>query len=154
MINEIPQHPGAQRGLGSPTAAQQPQAAPNPYVQPNVALQASTGQITGANELAMAQAAQAGAQAGKAQAEAEILQYGAQQLAKQGLQPGPQITPQQVQAEQMADAIVQGKLSQEQLGSLIQAGEVDPGVAEAAVGMAQKFMSQEPVMPQGLGGGF
>jgi len=124
---QVPTHPANQQGLGAP----QGQSPANPYYQPNAGLQA-------------AQAQQVNAQTAKVNAENALMQQAAQQ---QGLQAGPQITPQQVQAEQMADAIVQGQLGQEQIGAMIQAGEVDPGVAEAAVGMAQQMMQ----VPQGQG---
>jgi len=154
----VPQHPGNQTPQQGLTA---PQAAQNPYVTSSVALDRYNARITGEDQLKLAQAEQAGAQAGKAQAEAEMLQYGAQQMAgqaiaQQGLQAGPEVSPEQVQAEQLADGIVQGQIGQEQLSAMIQAGELDPRVAEAAMGMAQEFMQrpeQVPAEEYGLGGG-
>lgn len=122
---QVPQHPANQQGLGAP------QSQGNPYVTPNAVL---------AN--AQAQQAQAGAQ--KALAEAAIMQ---QAQAQQGLghpvQAGPVVQPQQVQAEQIADGLIRGQLSQEQLQAGIQTGEIDPRVAEAAMGMAQQFMMED-----------
>ena len=123
-MNNLPNHAASQQGLG----ATQRQSTPNPYVVPNQALQAA--QIQKANAQAQAPSSQ------------------------RGLTPGPQVTPQQVQAQQLADGLVQGQLGREQLGAMIQAGDVSPEVAEVAMGMAQQFISQEPTMPQGLGGGF
>ena len=72
-MTQAPQHPGnaqtPQQGLGTP----QGQTAPNPYHRPNASLQQATDRITGVNNLKLAQAQEAGAMAGKAQAEADIL---------------------------------------------------------------------------------
>ena len=131
-----PQHPGRQQqGLEAP------QSQGNPYYTPNTALQA-------------AQAQQAQAAAGKAQAETAIMQQ-AQGGLGSPVQAGPTVSPQEVQAQQIADGIIKGQLGQEQLGAMIQAGEVDQRVAEAAMGMAQQFLQQDQArnaQAMGLGG--
>lgn len=124
-----PQHPArAQQGLGAP------QSQGNPYYTPNTALQ-------------VAQAQQAQAAAGKAQAEAAMMQQSQGGLGNP-VQAGPTVSPQEVQAQQIADGIIGGQLGQEQLGAMIQAGEVDQRVAEAAMGMAQQFLQQDQVRNQ------
>jgi len=131
------QHPGRQQqGLGAPTAQS------NPYVTPNAALQA-------------AQTQQASAQADKARAEAVMMQQAGQNLGlgtpvPQQVTPGPQVMPQEVQAQQIADGILRGQVDQNSLQAMIQAGEVDPAVAQAAFGMAQQVMQKDQQV--GLGG--
>ena len=135
----VPQHPARGQGLGAPA----PQANQNPYYSPNQGLQA-------------AQAAQANAQADKARTEAAVLQQAQrQQGLGQPVQAGPTVQPQEVQAQQIADGIIGGYVSQEQLQAGIAAGQIDPRVAEAAVGMAQQFMMQDQARNEqamGLGG--
>ena len=110
---------------------QAPASEQNPYYRPNSSLQ-------------MAEAKQAQAMADKARAEQAVLQ---QQAQMQGLgnpvQAGPTVQPQEVQAQQLAEGLVRGQLGQAQLGAMIQAGELDPMVAEAAMGMAQQYMQQD-----------
>ncbi len=127
-----PQHPGTQQGLGAP----QGQSNPNPYYSPNQALQA-------------AQAQQANAQASQAISERDILAAQAGGLGNV-VEAGPTVTPQEVQMGQLADGILRGQIGQEQLMQLIQAGEVDPAIAEAAMGQAQQIM-QADQQPGGLG---
>ena len=152
---QVPQHPGRQQGLGAPVANEQSQGVQNPYFVPSVPLEQYNANKTGQAQLQQAQAAQAGAQAGKAQAESEILGALAQSgLGGNPLQAGPQVQPQQVQAEQVADGIIRGQVGQGQLQAMVQAGEIDPSVAEAAMGMAQQFLQQDQVnleQSQGLG---
>ena len=62
-----------QQGLGVAQGVPQAQQKVNPYHKPNASLVRATDRITGADQAKLAQAQQAGAQAGKAQAEAEIL---------------------------------------------------------------------------------
>jgi len=134
----VPQHPGNTQGLGAPTQAPQPQGNQNPYYTPNVALGQANGRMTGENELAMAQAAQAGAQAGKTQAEAQMLQQ------MQGLvPPQAEYSPEEVQAGQISDGLMRGELKQEQLAAMVQNGEVSPGVADAAMAMAQRAITED-----------
>jgi hypothetical protein len=70
-----------------------------------------------------------------------------QQAAQQGLgnpvQAGPTVQPQEVQAQQLAEGLVTGQIGQKELGSMIQAGQLDPTVAEAAMGMARQFLQQD-----------
>lgn len=142
---QVPQHPSLQRqeqGLGAPTAPQ----AQNPYYQPSVALQERNDRLTGASDLRLAQAQQAGAEAGKAQAEANIMQ----ELSR-GLE-GPTVTPQEVQAQQVAEGIANGQIDQATLGAMVQGGEIGPEVAEVAIGMAQQLRQRNEQVPQGLGG--
>lgn len=132
-----PQHPARmQQGLEAPAE----QGSQNPYVRPNEALVQTNDRITGARELQLAQAQQAGAQAGKAEAEANILRglgaMGAQ------MQAGPQVTPQQVEAEQVSRALANGEITPAELQSMVQQGQMDPGVAEAAMGMAEEMYRQ------------
>ena len=108
---------------------QAPASEQNPYYRPNSSLQ-------------MAEAKQAQAMAQKAQAEQAIMQQQAQGLGNP-VQAGPTVQPQEVQAQQIAEGLVRGQLGQEQLGAMIQAGELDPRVAEAAMGMAQQYMQQD-----------
>ena len=134
---QAPQHPGnQQQGLGAPQGASQG----NPYYQPNQALQA-------------AQAQQVDAQTAKINAERNVLE---QQAQAQGLgnvvEGGAPVPPQQVQAEQVADGIIRGQVGQEQLQGMVQSGEIDPAVAEAAMGMAQQFLQADQARQQGLGG--
>jgi hypothetical protein len=137
MEIQVPQHPGR----GAPQAASQApqrQSAANPYFAPSAALANYNGQLQ------VAQAQQAQAQAGKAQAEANVMRQAAQ---AQGLgnpvQAGPVVSPQEVQARQVADAIVNGQVGQEQLQAMIAQGKMDPAVAEAALGMAEQYMQQD-----------
>ena len=135
MNGQVPTHQGIQQqGLGAPTAQ-------NQYFAPNQALQA-------------AQAKQANAQAGNINAERAVLEQAAMQ---QGLQAGPQVAPQEIQAQQIAEGIASGQLGQEQLGQMIQSGQVDQRVVEAAMGMAQaqeQQAIQQYNAQQGLGTGF
>ena len=108
---------------------QAPASEQNPYYRPNSSLQ-------------MAEAKQAQAMAQKAQAEQAIMQQQAQGLGNP-VQAGPTVQPQEVQAQRIAEGLVRGQLGQEQLGTMIQAGELDPRVAEAAMGMAQQYLQQD-----------
>ena len=96
------------------------QSPPNPYYQPNQGLQA-------------AQAAKAQAEAGKMQAEQAVMEQAAAQQ-----------VPQEVQ---LAEGIMSGQVSQEQLAAAVQGGQIDPNMANAAMGIAQQQMTT----PQGLG---
>ena len=117
------QHPGNQQGLE-----------PNPYYAPNVSLQQSNQRVTGEDQMRLAQAEQAGAMAGKAQAETEIM-AGLGAMGQQ-VQAGAPATPQEVQAGQVSDAIIQGQIGEQELGQMIQNGEIDQATAEAAMGLA------------------
>ena len=138
----VPQHPGRAQEAGLEPQTQQGNS--NPYFRPSIALTAANEGIQ--QQVQQAQAEQAYAQAGKAQAEAAIMQ----QQAGLGnpVEAGPTVQPQQVQAEQIAEGIINGQVSQEQLQQMIQAGELDPTVAQAAVGMAQQFMQEDAVRNQ------
>ena len=119
MPSQAPQHPAnQQQGLGAPTG--------NQYYTPNQAL-----------SNAQAQQAQAGAV--KAQTEAAILQQGG---LGNPVQAGPTIQPQEIQARQMADALLNGQLDQVGMQQAIQSGQLDPAVAEAAMRMAQQQAAQ------------
>ena len=135
----MPQHPGrvqAQQGGLAPQEA--PQQGGNPYYKPSAAMQGYEAKMQ------MAQAEQANAMANKAMAEKALID---QSMMAQGLgspvQAGPTVQPQQVQAEQIADGLIRGQVGQEQLGAMIQAGELDPNVAQAAMGMAQQFLQED-----------
>jgi len=131
MPNLVPQHPASQQqGLGAPQAAE-PQ---NPYYTPNAALNAANANV-------------ANAQASQAISERDILAAQAGGLGNV-VEAGPTITPQEVQMGQLADGILRGQIGQEQLAQLIQAGEVDPAIAEAAMGQVQQMMQAD----QQLGG--
>lgn len=146
-MNELPQHPARQQGLGSPIGNERPQQAQNPYVKENVALTAAN-----ANVLKAAQAEQALAQADKLRSEQAILQ-GLGTPAPQSVEAGPTVTPQEVQAQQVAEGIVAGSVSEERLMQMVQSGEIDESTASAAVGMAnQVFDAREAEQLQGLGG--
>ncbi len=99
----VPQHPGniSQQGLGSP------QEQGNQYFIPNQGLQA-------------AQAQQANAAAGKAQAEAALLQQVAQQQGLQG--PDPRVI---ATADTYAQRIMQGETPQQLMLEAEQLGEVE-----------------------------
>ena len=152
-MNNIPQHPGAQQGLGAPQGAPQQQGNQNPYYKPNVALEQANGGLTGATQQREAQIAQASAEAGKAKAEANIM-AGLGALGQQAQR--PDVLPQEVQAGQLTDGIIKGQLGQEQLAAMVQAGEVSPEVADAAVMQAQQFLQEDQARLQqsGLGGSF
>lgn len=137
-----PQHPGAQpqQGLGAPQAAPHPQGNQNPYHTPNIALQQANGTLTGATQQREAQIAQASAQAGKAEAEANIM-AGLGAIGQQAQQ--PDVLPQEAQAGQLADGIIRGQVGQEQLAAMVQAGEISPEVADSAVMQAQQFMAED-----------
>jgi len=145
MPQDLPQHPSrvSQQGLGAP----QQQTAQNPYYQSNAGLDATTANINGEAQLKQAQTLQAGAQAGKAQAEAEIMQ-GLGDMMRQQQSP---IMPQEVQAQQLAGGILEGQIGQEQIAQMIQAGELDPSVAQAAMGMAQEQTTRDQAAYGGLG---
>ena len=115
---------GRTEGLTGPTGNERGLDVQNPYFTSNVAL--------------------AQAKARKAGAEQQVMQGATQQLA-----PGPTVSPERVQAEQLADGLVQGAINQQHLEKMINDGELDVSVAEAAMGMAQEFMRRE--QPQGLG---
>ena len=137
----IPVHPARQQGLGAP----QGQVNQNPYYQPSTALEGYNA------NLQQAQVAAVNAQADKARAESAVLGLGAPQQVQQA----PDVSPQQVQAEQIADGIIKGQVSQGDIQGMIQAGQVDPAVADAAVGMAQQFLQADQArlqQSQGLGG--
>ena len=139
MPEQMPQHPARQQqGLGAP-AAQAPSQ--NAYYRPNDALSAANTSV-------------ANAQAGKAISERDLLAAQAGGLGG-SIEAGPSVTPQEVQAGQLADGILRGQIGQEQLMQMVQAGQVDPAVAEAAMGMAQQTMQADQAgfaQSQGLGG--
>ena len=114
----------------APTHPASQQAPANTYYQPNQALQA-------------AQANQAYAQADKARSEAAVLQQQGLGMPTQAPQ-----APVQDQASQLASALVSGQMGVEEIQMAVQNGQLDPAVADAAMGMAQQSMAQ----PQGLGG--
>ena len=58
-------------------------------------------------------------------------------------------TPPQAPAEQLAEGIIKGQVGQEQLQGLVQSGEIDIAVAEAAMGMAQQFLQADQAGQQG-----
>jgi len=149
-MNNVPTHPGnqppQQQGLGAPSG----QSTPNPYYKPSPSLNAYNDKLTGAQALQQAQAMQAGAEAGKAQAETQMLQAVQQQGGLGMPQAEPQVSPQEVQVGQMAEAIIGGQLDQAGLRQLVEAGEIDMGMAEAAWGQAQQKM--QPPAEMGLGG--
>ena len=95
-MNNVPTHPGrvAQQGLGAPQAAQPTQ---NPYHTGSPSLEAYNAR------LAQAQTQQAYSQADKANAERALIEQ------SQGLgspvEGGPEVTPQQIQAEQIANEV-------------------------------------------------
>jgi hypothetical protein len=148
----VPQHPGRisqQQGLGDPAGNEQG----NPYFVPNEALGSYTAKRSGAQAQQLAEAELIGARAGKAEAEASIM-AGLGALGQQQPQSGPEVTPEQVQAEQIADGIVKGQIGNEQISGMVQSGEVSPQVADAAMGMAQQFMQADQArlqQTQGLG---
>ena len=105
----------------------QPQQGLNPYHKPNPGLQAM-------------ETAQIQAQTNKTLAEDRAV--------KQGL--NPDVTPQQVQAQQLAEGLLNGQAIPE---------GVHPAIAEAAMGMAQakeqqamQQYAQSQAQGQGLGG--
>jgi len=141
----MPVHPARQQGLGAP----QEQGNQNPYYRPSTALDGYNA------SLQQAQAMQAQAQAEKAAAETAILRGGLGSPAQMAPQEAPEVSPQQVQAEQIADGIIKGQVSQGDIQGLIHAGQIDPAVADAAVGMAHQFLQADQArlqQSQGLGG--
>ena len=132
-----PQHPGL-----NPAPEQQ---GGNPYYKPNVGLQQVTQRQNGEVDRALAEAHQAGAQAGKQQAEAQILRYGAKQLAGEHMQAQQQQAQQQV--EQVAMGLLRGEIDVNTLGELVQAGKIPGNIAEAAVALAQQ-QGQQGQAPQ------
>lgn len=146
---QVPQHPGRaavapqQEGLGAPVA----QATANPYFVPNQTLQGYTAKVQ------PSQVVQAPVTDPRAIAPGQPTM-----APQQGLEPAPSVSPQEVQAQQLAEGLLMGELSPEALGQAIQAGQVDKAVAEAAMGMAQEMSMREQqatqAQNQGLGGGF
>lgn len=141
QVPQAPQHPSSQQGLE-----------PNPYYKPNASLEQSTQRITGEDQLRLAQAEQAGAMAGKARAEADML--GALSGLGNPIQAGPEVMPQEVQAQQLAGGILSGEISPEMLTQGVQSGEISQEVAQAAMGMAQQEQANtesQYTQQQGLG---
>ena len=150
-VGNIPQHPGRvqetapTQGLGAPVA----QSNSNQYFVPNQALQSSN------DRLQAAQAQQAQAQAQKAKAEAAVLQAAGRGVQGLGnpVQAQPQVSPQEVQAGQLAEGLLSGQIGQEQLQGMIQAGQLDPAVADAAIGMAQSYIQRDQAQAEQVVGG-
>jgi hypothetical protein len=118
-----------EQGLGSPTSSQ----TVNPYVSTNPALQ---GRMSSLKE---AQAAEAQARAVKAQQEAALLQQA------QGLGQAPQQPDMQAEVAGLADAMLTGKVSREQLAQL-----PEP-LVRAAMEMANGIAQQAAAPATGLG---
>ena len=132
-MNGQPIHPGLQQqGLGAPLAPQQVQGSTNPYVKPNEALAQATQQLTGEAQMKLAQAAQAGAQAGKAQAETNIIRgLGA---VGQQVQQQQQAEQAKIQFDQVTDALMRGANPNE----LVKQG-ADPRIVQEGI----KYMQQK-----------
>jgi hypothetical protein len=145
---QVPQHPAnvapQQQGLGAPVA----QSNPNQYFVPNQALQSSNGRL----EAAQVQQAQAQAQKAMAEAVLQAAGRGVQGLGNP-VQAQPQVSPQEVQAGQLAEGLLGGQIGQEQLQGMIQAGQLDPAVANAAIGMAQSYMQRDQAQAEQAVGG-
>jgi len=163
MDPQIPTHgfrERQQQGLGAPTAPVQPQGGTNPYVTPNVALEQAVALKNGDAQRAMeaarsngfqkglgnaqllqAQALQAGAQAGKAHAEANIMN----QLA--GNQGGPEYLPEEIQAGQLLDDLLMEKVDPREVEAAANNG--DP-IALNALAMYQDRIArdQQTQLPQ------
>ena len=150
---QLPAHPARQaaaqaapqQGLGGPVT----QTNTNPYFSPSQALQGYNGQLQAA------QAQQAQAQAQKAMAEAAVLQAAGRGVQGLGnpVQAQPQVSPQEVQAGQLAEGLLGGQIGQEQLQGMIQAGQLDPAVAARAIGMAQSYMQRDQAQAEQAVGG-
>lgn len=147
----VPQHPGRQQqGLGAPTAPQQGQGQPNPYVTPNEALAQANGRLTGETEMKLAQAQQAGAQAGKMEAEANLLR-GLGAMGQQA-QAAEQAEMQKIQMDQITSAMMQGATPEQ----LVQQG-ADPRLVEQGIMYMQQQQiqaEQQYNQQQGLGRDF
>jgi len=144
-MNNVPMHPGNQMQANmAPQEAPQAQQAPNPYFTPSPALQGYNGQLSGENEAKLAQAHQAGAQAGKAEAEARIM---ASLGASQSLRSQPQVDGRMV--EQLAQGIADGSIGDAELNELVQSGNVPPEAVQAAVELVKG--AQQPAQGRGLG---
>jgi len=131
-MNGQPIHPGLQQqGLGGPTGPQQPQGNTNPYVRPNEALVQANQQLTGEAQAKLAQAHAAGAQAGKTQAETNIIQglgaVGAQAQAQQ------QAEQDKIQLDQVTSALMQGAHPD----ALVQQG-ADPRIVQKGIEYLQQ----------------
>lgn len=132
----IPVHPARQDGLG----ATQGQVNQNQYYKPSAALNDYNAKLQ-----------QSEATAVNTRADNAMLGLGAVQQQQQE----PVVSPQQVQAEQIADGIIRGQVNQNDIATMIQSGQVDPTVADAALGMAQQFLQADQArlqQSQGLGG--
>jgi len=131
-MNGQPIHPGLQQqGLGAPLAPQQVQGNTNPYVRPNEALLQANQQLTGEAQMKLAQAAQAGAQAGKAQAETNIIQgLGA---VGQQVQNQQQAEQDKLQLDQVTSALIQGANPND----LVKQG-ADPRIVQAGMQYIQQ----------------
>lgn len=137
----VPQHPGRseQQGL-APAPAATPAA--NPYFAPSAALQNYNG------NLQAAQAQKANAEASKMNSEADLIRQ------SQGLgMPAQPVAPTVDPTAELADGIISGQLGSDQLHNMIQAGQLTPQMADAAMGMAQSYMQQQApqAQQQGLG---
>jgi hypothetical protein len=163
----VPQHPGRQ-GLGQPMQQQPQQQGGNPYYKANPAMdaiRANGGAVGGiqpdANAIQPqeAQAMQANAMADQERAKAELLrQYSQPQDAGLGQ---PEMLPQEVEAEQIAEQLLTDQVTPEQLQQAIEQGQIDPNVAQNAFMLYQEQLQKEqqmelpemdPYQGQGLGG--
>lgn len=140
----VPQHPALQQqqGLGQPTAPQGSQGTQNPYYTPNVALKQATERINGAAAMKLAQAEQAGAMAGKAQAETEIMQ---------GLQAMGQRQMQEQEISKLAAALMNQQANPKLVMEAARNGDVVAAEAIAKVNAIQGQVFNDQRVPSGLG---
>jgi hypothetical protein len=136
---QAPVHPGLQPQQGMQAApAQAPAGQGNPYFRPSVALEAANEGIQSAQAAqAQAQAAQAQAAARKAQQEAAIMQQSGLGSPQQ-----QQVSPAEAQVNELVQGMMQGAIAPEAIQEAAQKGELDPAIAQAALGTLQEAIKQ------------
>jgi hypothetical protein len=165
---DVPQHPGRQ-GLGQPMQQQPQQGGGNPYYKANPAMDAiranggAVGGIqpnAGAIQPQEAQIAQANAMADQERAKAAMMAQYSQPQQEEGLGQ-PDVLPQEVEAQQIAEQLLTDQVTPEQLQQAVEQGQIDPNVAQNAYMLFQEQIQKDeqtqlpqidPRMAEGLGG--